>query len=470
MTTYTLTGNLGNLIGEDMAYVTARIEVTNAPYVIEEGEVRFTGINLPLNSAGVFTLAGIPSSITGYQYQVVAEYASGEMGVRNQRFVVGPFNLNANLDLADAEVVEAVPVRTVVYHAAVTGALALTAGTDHELDLTGNTAVTLTGNPGVEVGLFVHLNGHTLTVNGQAVTGDDPLTIVGKLWSTEWRIYTSTSVSGGALNAIDVTPTAPTFNDLSNSVNDDVVIPALTGVEYRIGLTTKTAGTYTLAALGLADGAVVTVNAYATTGYALTGTTTWTHDYSTSAGFAVFAADNFTAADTTAIVGRTTSTGSKTWLGPGSNSTGWKVIGNKAGLTPSGYDSNDLLLDTTTAPDNARITLTGATYANGANSQIMALVSYNDGAVRTAQIIMDGTGHLTCYDPGASPISINVTGLTATAVIIVTAVGAALTVNVGGTDVATATFGGPLSTKFGFCGQCTSADGIQLDTFQLETA
>lgn len=79
--------------------------------------------------------------------------------------------------------------------------------------------------------------------------------------------------SGQSAADTNVTPTAPTFTDVSGTASDTYTIPATTGVDYQVGGTTKAAGTYP----GIGT---VTVNAIAQAGYTLLGTTSWAYAYS----------------------------------------------------------------------------------------------------------------------------------------------------------------------------------------------
>lgn len=70
-----------------------------------------------------------------------------------------------------------------------------------------------------------------------------------------------------------IVATPPTFTDLSGTANDTYTIPALTGAIYKVGGSTVPAGTYP-------GSGTVTVTAEAESGYALDGTTSWSHTFS----------------------------------------------------------------------------------------------------------------------------------------------------------------------------------------------
>ena len=70
---------------------------------------------------------------------------------------------------------------------------------------------------------------------------------------------------------VAVTPTAPTASDTT----DTYTIPSVTGVEYLVGGAVKAAGTYSV---GDVD-ATVTVTARATSGYVLSGQSSWTFTF-----------------------------------------------------------------------------------------------------------------------------------------------------------------------------------------------
>jgi hypothetical protein len=71
------------------------------------------------------------------------------------------------------------------------------------------------------------------------------------------------------VDCTDVTPAAPTKNDVCGIASDTYTIPTTAGVDYQINGQTVAAGTYP-------GTGTVTITAVAQTGYTLTGTTTWT--------------------------------------------------------------------------------------------------------------------------------------------------------------------------------------------------
>jgi len=82
---------------------------------------------------------------------------------------------------------------------------------------------------------------------------------------------------GIAFNGGIVTAAEPTFTDVSGTADDRYTIPTSTGVIYSKGGSTIGAGTYTPAA-----GETVTITAAAAANYTLTGTTSWSHTFSTA--------------------------------------------------------------------------------------------------------------------------------------------------------------------------------------------
>ena len=199
MTTHTLTGDLGSLIGGELTSPNGtRAKAWVEPYngaVTSGGDTLVGSSPLALDSVDAFSVV-IPDGA----YRVRVRYYD-QAGRQMADYATGFFNFSTNSDLGDYVAAEAalfVPVRGVIYHATVSGATALDGIADHELNLTGNTQVTVTG-PG-EVGLLVHFNGFTLTVNGQAIVApSDPGTVVAKLWAASWRIYVSASIDGGVV-------------------------------------------------------------------------------------------------------------------------------------------------------------------------------------------------------------------------------------------------------------------------------
>lgn len=94
-----------------------------------------------------------------------------------------------------------------------------------------------------------------------------------------------------ATDPTPVTPTAPTFNDDT----DTYVIPDMTGVDYRISGAIVAAGTYTVSAP-----ASISITATARAGYTLTGTSSWSFSFTAPAsmwtpnGATVLTSDSFT--------------------------------------------------------------------------------------------------------------------------------------------------------------------------------
>lgn len=73
---------------------------------------------------------------------------------------------------------------------------------------------------------------------------------------------------------ISVTPTAPTFSDACGTNNDIYTIPTTTGVNYYINGSSTAATARTYPGIGS-----ITVTAQAKSGYALSGTTSWSHTF-----------------------------------------------------------------------------------------------------------------------------------------------------------------------------------------------
>ena len=72
----------------------------------------------------------------------------------------------------------------------------------------------------------------------------------------------------------EVSATEPTWTDVSGTANDTYTIPSVTGVQYSVGGTPVSAGTYP------ATGTVTVSAAAASAAYTLTGATTFTHTFS----------------------------------------------------------------------------------------------------------------------------------------------------------------------------------------------
>lgn len=230
MATHTFTADLGSLLEETLTSpdgIRARAYLTPYGGAVTSGSDTLIGsAELTLDTDDAFSVV-VPEG--AYTCSVV--YVDPGPPPRLNTWTSGTFLLDGDKDLTDAIAEAALlytPVRGVTYHATATGALPLTGETDHELNLTGNTTVTLTGPVGVEIGIFVHFNGFSLTVNGEAISSDDPGTVVAKLWDTGWRIYISASISGGVI------PSAP--DDISGLQlwYDASAVGALTMVSTKV--------------------------------------------------------------------------------------------------------------------------------------------------------------------------------------------------------------------------------------------
>lgn len=172
-------------------------------------------------------------------------------------------------------------------HGNTTGALTVDAATTavHELVLTGNVTITPSGPPGCDVLIYAAQDvtgGRTLSFDGVTMpdgwsmpaTGNTSVAVALVRGSTGWRGFPlGVSVSG---TPIPVTPTAPTFTDVSGTASDTYTIPTQTGVIYKVDGLVKDPGVY-------AGTGTVTITAEAASNYVLVGTVTWSRTYDTSA-------------------------------------------------------------------------------------------------------------------------------------------------------------------------------------------
>jgi hypothetical protein len=126
----------------------------------------------------------------------------------------------------------------------------------------GNTIVT---------GYHTATNGQTITINAYATSSSYLLT-----GTVSWtHTFTIKGECTTEVSTVDVT-----FVDPTCDTNGSYTIPSKTGVVYKINGDVVTAGTYKVEA-----GDSITVDAYpASAAYTLTGTTTWSHDFSTPEG------------------------------------------------------------------------------------------------------------------------------------------------------------------------------------------
>lgn len=124
MATYTLTGDLGTLVGGDFEPDNIRASLAASGFVLAGTEARFGGVPIDVDDDGTFTLTGIPEAASP-TYTFTAMYRTPTMPVVLETRVVGPFALTADTDLED--VIPAPPgsVDPVVTYADVQAVLAL---------------------------------------------------------------------------------------------------------------------------------------------------------------------------------------------------------------------------------------------------------------------------------------------------------------------------------------------------------
>lgn len=262
MTTYTLTGDLGTLLGADPALVRARLTCVSTVdgSIVEDGEVRFVSDPVTVATDGTFTVADIPSSTTGthrYQYRFTAEYASGLPGVGLQPMSIGPFEMTANTDLADVAAVDFVA-----------------------------------GSP---AGLAA-IQGFWLEASEEPpVDGDDnPI-------NEKYGVPIVWIDLSEELTPVPVNPAAPDWDDYESTFQ----APDLVGIDYIFGGATvvpetdiPTSGTYPRE---------VEVEAVAQPGYTfITSVPPYAHTFPDPAGIIVLTSDGYTAANGTDLSGRST--------------------------------------------------------------------------------------------------------------------------------------------------------------------
>lgn len=284
---------------------------------------------------------------------------------------------------------------------------------------TGGTLIPLTSNvtipAGTDVGQLVgyrNFGGTTRTVDGEALAAGEYAIFV---WTgTVWERIDA------AADPYLITAPAPTFTDEFGTANDRYTIPSQEGVTYKVNGTTATAGTKTPTA-----GQTVTITAEGVAPYSLKGTTSWSHTFSTATeppGLPVN--DTFTAADGTAIVGRTVS--GFTWTLDTNNDLnsnpvgGLSITGNTA-RSEAGVRANVLDVSDTTvrvsatisrsadsAAGSCRLGLGGGRTSGGNLNGCYVVIQ--DGAVKTywdngsGTIKQIGGDYATSVAPGESKI------------------------------------------------------------------
>ena len=117
------------------------------------------------------------------------------------------------------------------------------------------------------------------TINGETFAVDTAL-VARRTAAGVWQVAVVDSADWRAFVAAQpttVTATAPTFTDMSGTSSDAYTIPSVAGVTYKIAGLAVAAGTYP-------GSGTVSITAAASDGYALSGTASWQHTYSTAVG------------------------------------------------------------------------------------------------------------------------------------------------------------------------------------------
>lgn len=194
-------------------------------------------------------------------------------------------------------------------HGSTSGTVSLGGGS-HELDLAGNTTITLTSS--LDVTLFLHGTGQTLTVAGEVFTVDGDATIL--VVTSPRGVSTAYLAGGGGEPAVeDTTPPTAVTNLVATGGEQQIALSwtaatdTESAVSYRhrawltsggaAGVWTTTTDT-TATITGLASGAY-TVEVYAYSAGGASATATATATATAPAGWSAFLSDAFTGADGT---------------------------------------------------------------------------------------------------------------------------------------------------------------------------
>lgn len=118
--------------------------------------------------------------------------------------------------------------------------------------------------------------------NGQATAKVTATAASGYQLTKDGKDVASATASAAFTNIQEVQAPAPTFADNTGEANDTFTIPSMTGVAYKVGSKVVNPGTYKVAnhATYTNGKATLQVNATATSGYRLTGISTWSKTYS----------------------------------------------------------------------------------------------------------------------------------------------------------------------------------------------
>lgn len=381
MATYTVSGDLGNIIGASLdapaAYGGEKARAWLIPYstaVVEGSEVRIGPVELTLTGTWTFSQANVPGGAS-VAYTVKVQYWDPAQSAR-ATYSIGPFALTANTDVKDK--VNATPwvptdggatagAGVVSVETANSGtAYTVTAPTHGEkrvkLTLTGNATITLSGGTASEVcAVQLHLiqdatGSRTVTWPTNVDWGLNGPPVLSSTTGKTEQVYLTTDDGGaswqGALigngYTSPIAPSAPTGLG-SSVVSGDVVLTWTQGaangstvVQNKIYrgtssggetlLTTITANTTYTDTTPLTDG---TTYYYKVSAVNSIGEGSQSSEVSANPGLVVNTADNFNRANDTAtspsdgLIGDSTPTGARTWLNLLASGT-WSVASNKA--------------------------------------------------------------------------------------------------------------------------------------------
>jgi hypothetical protein len=330
MATFTLTGDINELTGEDASRVTLVRIQSSHPLHDPTSNVVYPLETLVSVVGGEFTVT-LPSDATpaGYYFTVTANQIDGV-------WQVPAGATGSTVDLSDADVTAYSPSRHAKAHGNVSGAVEVSANYGlHTMTLTDDAVLTPTGRFGQDIAVRANLNGNALTIDDAVWDGGaepalpDPATISFLNFDPDgWIAF----AVGAVIEPTEVTPTFTNAN--FNTGAGTVTLPSDTGVRYKIDGVTTAAGVY-----GGQEGYTVVTAEPSSSAYYFPGgaTTSWN---ATFPGWSTWAADDFTAANGTDITGRSTPTGAKAYS---SVTAGTEIQANRVksgqGTTPNtGFD------------------------------------------------------------------------------------------------------------------------------------
>jgi hypothetical protein len=473
MATFTLTGDINELTGEDASRVTLVRVQSSHPLHDPATNVVYPLETLVPVTGGEFSVT-LPSdaSPAGYYFTVVANQIDAVWSVPAGA-------TGATVDLSDADFAAYSPSRHAKAHGNVSGAVEVSANYGlHTMTLTGDTVLTPTGRFGQDIAVRAVTDGYDLTIDdaiwdaGAPPPLADPATITFLNFDPDgWVAF----AVGAVIEPTEVTPHAPTFNIGAGTAT----IPTVTGVRYKIGGSTVTG---TVSAL---EGFVTITAEPASSAYyfPVGADNEWSDTYP---GWTVYVNDVFTGTDGAAIASRTAVPGPGSW--PSGLDTDFRIATNMAYWDQHGENVFPLFdippTNAITVDQNVRFTVDYdlAQTPNGSAGLLGFIFRYNNAGVdQSTYINLTRAGDM-FNSPGQVDLSISrdgaaaptltaeggqsLTGQPSTGTVVCWNEGKVLKVSINGTLIATATSVQAIHNSTP--GLKIGNRHVKMDTFKLE--